>query len=153
MKVWTDGACSPQSENRKGGWGLVAKGKNGITELCGYELDTTNNRMEMKAFLAGLRLLNATDEDEKIIYTDSAYISNCFYQKWYVNWQKNGWVNAKKAPVENKDLWELLIAEHNDSITIVKVKGHAGDPHNEWADRIAVYCKENQSEWKDRPAK
>ncbi len=148
MKVWTDGACSIQLEGCPGGWGAVCVSeKLGTIELSGYEMETTNNRMEMKAFLAGLKTLVESDEFEKVIHTDSAYISNCFAQKWYVNWQKNGWVNSKKEAVKNQDLWEEILEVYTSDIQIVKVKGHSGNVHNEWADRIAVYCKENQKLW------
>ena len=60
------------------------------------------------------------------------------HQRWYDTWQKNGWKNAKKKPVENKDLWVTLI-ELLDShdITFHKVLGHSGNILNERADELA----------------
>ena len=51
---------------------------------------------------------------------------NCFRQKWYENWQKNGWQTAAKKPVENKDLWEKLLVHlaHHKSFSFYRVKGH-----------------------------
>lgn len=72
-------------------------------ELYGGELNTTNNRMEMTALLEAL---NALKKEGLVIevFSDSSYLMNCFRQKWYENWQKNGWQTAAKKPVENKDV-------------------------------------------------
>ena len=43
------------------------------------------------------------------IYTDSAYLYNCWESGWYIKWEDNGWITSKKQPVVNKDLWEELI--------------------------------------------
>ena len=76
--------------------------------------------------------------DSVVVYTDSAYLHNCYQQKWYVNWQKNGWKNAKKQPVANQDLWKMLIPYFETfGIDFVKVKGHAGNQWNEYVDDLA----------------
>ncbi|HMH77168.1 MAG TPA: RNase H family protein, partial [Candidatus Udaeobacter sp.] len=66
------------------------------------------------------------------------YVINCFRDKWYERWRKNGWINSQKKPVDNRDLWEPLIAlaEHHD-VTWHKVAGHSGDPLNDRADTLA----------------
>ncbi|MEG1537293.1 MAG: RNase H family protein, partial [Clostridiales bacterium] len=72
------------------------------------------------------------------LYSDSAYLINAFLQKWLINWQKNGWQNSKKAPVENQDLWrELLRLTKIHQVDWHKVKGHAGDANNEICDNLA----------------
>src|SRR5262249_45928163 len=70
--------------------------------------------------------------------SDSAYVVNCFRDKWYERWRRNGWKTAQKRPVENRDLWEALVdlAERHD-VTWHKVAGHSGDPLNDRADRLA----------------
>jgi ribonuclease HI len=56
-----------------------------------------------------------------------------------VRWRANGWKNAQKKPVENRDLWEALLAEvEARDVTWHKVPGHAGVPLNERADRLAA---------------
>ena len=104
-------------------------------ELKGYELETTNNRMELIAVIEALR---AIKEDLKIeIITDSQYVKSGI-NNWIVNWKNNGWRTAAKKPVKNKDLWqELDDLVQNYRIKWKWVKGHSGDPGNERADQLA----------------
>ena len=92
--------------------------------------------MELTGALEGLRSLAGRRRVD--LFSDSAYVVNCFRDKWYVRWRQNGWRNAQKKPVENRDLWEALItlAERHE-VTWHKVAGHSGDPLNERADRLA----------------
>ena len=105
-------------------------------ELTGGEPHTTNQRMELTAALKGLSALDGGRGVD--LYSDSAYLVNCFRERWYVRWQNNGWLNAQKKPVENRDLWEGLIAlaERHD-VTWHKVAGHSGHPMNDRVDRLA----------------
>ncbi len=72
------------------------------------------------------------------LHTDSAYVMNCFRDRWYERWERTGWVNAGKQPVANRDLWERLIAEtRRREVIWTKVRGHSGDPLNDRVDRLA----------------
>ncbi|SDZ06205.1 ribonuclease HI [Proteiniborus ethanoligenes] len=137
--IYTDGACSGnQHDENIGGYGAVLIYKDNKKEIYGGEVNTTNNRMELKACIKALEALKKKDIPIEI-YTDSAYLCNCFNQKWYEKWQKNGWLNSKKEPVENKDLWVRLIDLVNEfqSVKFIKVKGHSGVELNELADALA----------------
>lgn len=145
IKIYSDGACSGNGKaDAKGGWAyVVLLTENDALYRYGGEIGTTNQRMELKAAIEGL--ITAKEEGnldnftEIELYTDSAYIANCFKQKWWVNWQANGWRNSKKEPVANKELWEQIIPFFkNPNFNIVKVKGHAGDYWNEHVDKLAV---------------
>lgn len=105
--------------------------------VSGYEPETTNNRMELRAALEALRALK---EPVRVsLHTDSAYLARAFNDGWLKNWQRNGWRTASKKPVENKDLWEALIEESaRHEVRWVKVKGHADDPINNHVDELAV---------------
>ena len=133
VNIYTDGACSGnQNEENIGGWGCVLEFGGVTKELWGGEENTTNNRMEM---LALINALSALKEDGLIlhIYSDSSYLINCFKQKWYANWRKNGWKTSQKQPVENRELWEQLldlIEKHRADFSLVK--GHL-DPENDKA--------------------
>ena len=136
VAMYTDGACS--GNPGPGGWGVLIVHDGRETELSGAENPTTNQRMELTAPIQGLRSLGARRRRVDI-YSDSAYVINCFRDKWYERWRKNGWVNSQKKPVENRDLWEALIAEvARHQVTWHKVAGHSGDPLNDRADRLAV---------------
>jgi ribonuclease HI len=134
ITIYTDGACS--GNPGPGGWGAVLIHGETIRELSGGERATTNNRMEM---LGVIRALEALKERCKVrVHSDSAYVINCFREQWYVRWERNGWKNSKKEPVENRDLWEQMIAlVRGHDVEWVKVKGHSGDRWNERCDELA----------------
>ncbi len=139
LVVFTDGACS--GNPGPGGWGWAVS-PDGDPRGSGGERDTTNQRMEIFAVLDALRTLGvgANGEPQPIeIVSDSTYVVNCFRDRWYVNWRRNGWRNAKRQPVANADLWKPLIelVEAGD-VTFRWVKGHSGDPMNDLVDALAV---------------
>jgi ribonuclease HI len=75
------------------------------------------------------------------VIADSAYLLNCFRNKWYVNWKRNGWKTAKKEAVENRDLWESLLSFlETHSLSFFKVKGHM-NPNGDAAALRAAYEK------------
>ena len=133
--LYTDGACS--GNPGPGGWGalLIWNGKE--KELSGGERDTTNNRMEMKAVIEGLKKLNRRCRVK--VHSDSAYIINAFTRGWIDNWLKRGWKKSNKKPVENIDLWKELIKQaEKHEVEWIKVKGHSDNELNNRVDRIAV---------------
>ena len=141
IEIYTDGSSSVNSG--KGGWGVViVQDGNIIREECGAAIDTTNNRMELTAFLKALQIMEEHEEEiEYTIYTDSAYIANCFKDKWYQKWLANGWKAANRTAIKNQDLWKAILKIHRHSIhhiTIVHVKGHQGNKFNERADTLAT---------------
>jgi ribonuclease HI len=135
VAMYTDGACS--GNPGPGGWGAILIEADGPErEFSGSEARTTNQRMELTAPLQGLRAL--TGRRRVDIYSDSAYVINCFRDRWYERWRRNGWVNAQKKPVENRDLWEALIGEvERHDVTWHKVAGHSGHLLNDRADTLA----------------
>ena len=134
VTVYTDGACSYNPG--PGGWAAVLIYKGNEKAISGYEPDTTNNRMELKAVLEALKALKEPCELE--VHTDSAYIHNAFEKGWIERWKHNGWKNASKQPVENQDLWKgILDASVDHHVKYNKVKGHAGDKYNTICDELA----------------
>lgn len=132
--VWTDGACVPNPG--AGGWGYVTRHPCGaITEACGGEPRTTNNRMELTAVLEALRALPAGAK--VTLYSDSTYAVYGL-QSWRKAWARQGWVRKNGKPVPNADLWAALHQLAGTMVaTFVWVRGHAGDPGNERADALA----------------
>lgn len=132
--VYTDGACS--GNPGPGGWGAVLVCGERRRELSGGEPRTTNQRMELTAAIEALRQLRRPCRVR--LHSDSAYLVNCFRQRWFDAWRRNGWKTRDGKPVENRDLWEeLLRLAEIHRIEWVKVAGHSGDPLNERADRLA----------------
>ena len=104
--------------------------------MSGAEPRTTNQRMELTAAVEGLAAVAGRRRAH--LHSDSAYIVNCFRDRWWERWERNGWKNAQKQPVANRDLWERLFAEaRRHDVDWHKVRGHAGDPLNERADVLA----------------
>ena len=104
-------------------------------ELSGGEALTTNNRMEL---MAAIEALNALKRPCAVtLSTDSRYVMDGL-TKWIHGWKRNGWRTADKKPVKNAELWQaLLAAAERHQIEWKWVKGHAGHPDNERADRLA----------------
>lgn len=136
--IYTDGACSGnQNETNFGGWGVVLRQGNNTKELFGGVVNTTNNKMELQGAIQGLKALNKTNIPVEL-YSDSNYVIQGI-TSWIHGWKKNGWKNASKKPVENKELWielDELRSKFKD-IQFIKVKGHNGVELNELADDLA----------------
>lgn len=136
VSIYTDGACS--GNPGPGGWGAVLFYGEHRKELSGGEPLTTNNRMEIAAVIEALKHLKEPCQVQ--VYSDSAYVVNCFQQNWIKGWQRNGWMNSKRQPVENQDLWKGLVAlMETHQVTYNKVKGHSD---NEWNNRCDELARE-----------
>lgn len=133
--IYTDGACS--GNPGKGGWAAILRYGEHEKAISGFEEETTNNQMELRAAIEALKALKGPCEVE--LYSDSAYLVNGFNRHWVENWKSNGWINASKDEVKNIDLWkELDRLNSTHSITWIKVKGHADNEYNNRCDRMAV---------------
>jgi ribonuclease HI len=138
VEIATDGAC--KGNPGPGGWGAVLRFGGHEKELSGGEPNTTNNRMELTAAIEALNLL--TRPCRVKLSTDSKYVMDGL-TRWIHGWQKNGWRTADKKPVKNAELWQALFAAAGrHEIEWVWVKGHAGHPDNERADRLASAAAE-----------
>jgi ribonuclease HI len=138
--IYTDGACS--GNPGPGGWGAVILDEvNKEISISGKEKSTTNNRMELMAPIMALKKIKKNSKI--IIYTDSTYLKNGI-TTWIKNWEKNGWKNANKKPVKNKDLWIALRKLSKEQIIDWKwVKAHTGNKYNEIADKLATAAIRN----------
>ena len=130
-RVYTDGACS--GNPGPGGWAWVVPAG---PFAAGFAPRTTNQRMELPATLEAVGRFDGP----LVVVSDSTYVVHCFRDGWWENWIRKGWVNARKDPVANRDLWEPLVeavVERGD-VMFEWVKGHSGDRWNDAADRLAV---------------
>ena len=133
-----------------GGWGAIlmfndvkkevksleTTGDDVKKEISGSNSNTTNNIMEITAVLEALKLLKKPCEVD--LYSDSAYVVNCFNNGWIYNWIKNNWKTASKEPVKNKELWqELYNLTKVHKVKFIKVKGHSDNELNNRCDELA----------------
>lgn len=143
--IYCDGSARNNGyENAVGAWAYIIL--NDKNEQIAAEVEAvkgaTNQQMELMAAAEALEYLFHNEIcvpfDKIEVCTDSAYLHNCVKQKWYVNWQNNGWRNSKKEPVANKEFWERLIKYFEyPEVEFIKVKGHAGEEYNEQVDKMA----------------
>lgn len=133
IEVFTDGAC--RGNPGPGGWGVLIRIDGEEQSLSGSAPDTTNNRMELMAAIAGLE--SFLEPSTISLTTDSQYVRQGITQ-WITGWKRNGWRTSNKQPVKNQDLWQKLDAlAEKHAVSWFWVKGHSGHVENERADQLA----------------
>ncbi|HYW76930.1 MAG TPA: ribonuclease HI [Gammaproteobacteria bacterium] len=133
VEIYTDGACL--GNPGPGGWAAILESGRHRRELSGADAATTNNRMELSAAIEGLKALRKSCD--VVLFTDSRYVMQGMTE-WLPGWRRKGWRTASGKPVENRDLWEQLVAAAEPhEIRWKWVRGHNGVPGNERADALA----------------
>lgn len=141
VKLITDGACL--GNPGPGGWAAILRYGDHKKEIFGSEPHTTNNRMELRAAIEGLRALKEDCEVE--VVTDSEYLKNGI-TTWINGWKRKGWMTAAKKPVVNQDLWKQLdeqVSRHKAQWSWTK--GHASHADNNRCDELASRAAREQS--------
>lgn len=133
IEIFCDGACS--GNPGPGGFGALLRAGSAVKEISGSEIVTTNNRMELTAAITALDALRRRCSVS--VTTDSQYLVKGM-KEWIFNWKRKGWMNSKKEPVLNRDLWERLdqLSQYH-TIEWKWVRGHSGHPENERCDELA----------------
>jgi len=141
VDLYTDGACS--GNPGIGGYCAILIYNDIEKVISGYEINTTNNKMELLAVIKGLQCLK---EPCKVnVYSDSQYVIDAFNKSWLDSWLINGWKTSNKKEVKNVDLWKILVELTKiHSVNFIKVKGHADNEYNNRCDKIAVSEYKNQ---------
>lgn len=146
LRIFTDGACSDNPG--PGGWAVVFCKNDKCKTFSGYDCSTTNNRMELISVIESFKEILKLERKENQnniyeLFSDSAYVVNSINNGWLQAWAFNGWKTTRGDEIKNQDLWQEFlklqkkIKAKNINITIIKVKGHAGNSFNELADAIA----------------
>jgi ribonuclease HI len=135
VSIYTDGACS--GNPGMGGWAAILKYGEHEKVITGFEDETTNNRMELKAAIEALKALKEPCMVE--LYSDSSYLVNGFEKNWIDSWKANGWKNKSKDEVKNLEMWkELDHLREKHQIKLIKVKGHSDNEYNNRCDKMAT---------------
>jgi ribonuclease HI len=134
--VFTDGAS--EGNPGPGGWGAVYVVDGQIVaEAHGSDPYTTNNKMELTALIAGLRML--APDSTVPVYTDSQLVVN-IVNDWADGWQARGWTKKSPGPIANLELVQEAHALHKERprVPIRWIKAHIGNRWNEYADSLAT---------------
>ena len=155
IEIYTDGSLKKINNITFGGWAFIAtKDNQDLYTISGQENSTTNQRMELTAVLKALEWAKEYRKasEKVIIFTDSAYIVNCYLQEWYLKWIKNGWINSSGQEVANQDLWiKILPFFDNFWYDFRKVKGHDNNFWNERSDKLAQAEAQNlKDNWRGK---
>lgn len=140
VHIFTDGSCFPNPG--PGGYAAVLLFNEHKKEVSGHAKRTTNNEMEMRAILEGLKALKPGNKFPVIVYSDSQYCVNCIVS-WSIGWQRRGWTTKQGKPVQHAELIKEITALKKDNIAFRWVKGHVGHEHNERADYLAGEARKN----------
>lgn len=141
--LYTDGSSSHITN--EGGWSYIILSDEGfVTQNYGYEALATNNSMELKAAIEGIKYLS--NQDCRIqLYSDSAYMINSLRNEWWKDWDKNGWLKKNGQPTPNSLLWkELIELLKINQVDFIKVKAHSGDKLNDYCDKLAKEARKSQ---------
>jgi ribonuclease HI len=121
-----------------GAAGLLEHWKDDRWVRCDYwvsEPATTNNRMALRSAIEALRHLKRPSR--LVLTSDSEYLIQGM-KEWVHGWQARGW-KRKGGDIKNEELWrELVDAWDEHEIEPRWIRGHAGDPRNEYADHLAT---------------
>lgn len=150
IKIYTDGSAT----KKRSGWGyVIVFPDKTIDTHSGAVPNATNQQMELTAVLKALNQWKEqlSQKYDVTIYTDSAYVSNCYEQQWYKTWNNNGWRNSKGEDVANQELWiQLIPFFETPGVFIQKVKGHSGNVYNNIADKLACGLYDEQQNLTDK---
>ena len=133
VMLFTDGSCL--GNPGPGGWACLLRYGSVERELSGAEADTTNNRMELRAVIAGLAALKEPCAVK--VVTDSQYVQRAM-MRYLVRWTAAGWRNSRGERVANRDLWERLVRESSrHQVTWTWVRGHGASVEQNRCDQLA----------------
>jgi ribonuclease HI len=122
-----------------GGFGTILRYNDRERIISGGEIHTTNNRMELKGVIEGLKALKEPCIVEVI--SDSSYVVKG------INEWLGGWIARDFKKVKNPDLWiEYIEVSKPHKIKATWVRGHNGHDENEKCDLLA---KEQAQKQKD----
>lgn len=138
--LWTDGSASPNPG--PGGYAVIEGGE---PVALGSDENTTNIRMEGRALIAALKLL---DGEPGEIHTDSEFWINTL-EVWAPEWKRWGWKKTH-GKIKNLELvQELYKLYQNSSAELIWEKGHKGIEMNELADIWANKARKGAKLWKE----
>ena len=133
VTLFTDGSCL--GNPGPGGWACLLRCGSATEEISGTEAHTTNNRMELRAVIAGLSALK--EPCAVRVVTDSQYVQHAMTQH-LSHWIARGWLNSRGIPISNQDLWKALLHESSrHQVAWSWVRGHGASAEQNRCDKLA----------------
>ena len=106
---------------------------------------TTNNKMALAGAIAALEWIRRQWKHASVRYvSDSEYLVKGM-KEWLKDWKARGW-RRKGGAIENLELWREaveLVGAHD--VQWQWVRGHAGQPQNEYANYLATRAAAEQT--------
>lgn len=146
IAVYADESClgnGREGDNPGGAGGVIefVKGRSGEMTRWDYwssEPATTNNRMALHSVIDGFNLIAKKGRRFRISFTsDSQYLVKGM-NEWVHGWMARGW-RRKGGEIENLALWqEAVEVVRPHKVAWHWVRGHDGQPQNEYADFLAT---------------
>jgi ribonuclease HI len=133
--LYCDGSCL--GNPGPGGWAYhVWQDRRFVREWSGTEQNTTNNRMELRAAIEGLKSFLC--ESNIVVVSDSRYLISGMTELVPL-WQVRNWRSSNGPAIRNQSLWqELIAASKRHNVRWQWVRGHSGVPEQESVDRLAT---------------
>lgn len=145
LKIYIDGSAPEANPGGPGGLGIIIEFPDSMDrprrEMRKGFRASTNNRMELRAFLEALEWVSKNSRgipmSEVLIITDSRYVNDGHRNA--PHWQSEKWVAQSGAPIENVDLWKKYFSVRRAVRVRVSVKWAPGKSTDvlEDVDRLA----------------
>lgn len=136
--IHTDGSCA--GNPGPGGWAATIFCNGRCYFISDSADNTTNNRMELYAVIAALESL--THKSDVVVYSDSMYVVNGMESKKLEAAVQASQSSNRIPLIKNLDLWiKLFNLKRKHKVKAIWLKGHAGNTHNEIADKLAVNAR------------
>jgi len=137
-----------EGDNPGGAGGLIEVRSQGRIQQRDFYLHapaTTNNRMALRSVIEAFREISRRGHTYKVLFTsDSKYIVDGMHS-WVPDWKARDW-KRRSGKLENVELWKEADAAVGDhEVQWRWVRGHAGHPHNEYANFLATRAATEQS--------
>lgn len=154
LAIYADESCignGREGDNPGGAGGLVEwlePGDECVTrfEYWISEPSTTNNRMALRSVIEAFHGISKRGKSFRVVFTsDSKYIVEGM-SSWVSGWMARGW-RRKAGQIENLELWQEAVDAVRPHETQWKwVRGHNGQPQNEYANHLATMAAADQTE-------
>lgn len=151
VAIYADESClgnGREGSNPGGAGGLIELVDSGNLARWDFwisEPGTTNNRMALRSVIEAFGELSRMERHFRVVFTsDSRYIVEGM-RSWVAGWIARGW-RRKGGPIENLALWkEAVAATAPFQCQWNWVRGHNGQPQNEYANHLATRAAAEQS--------